>query len=140
MPDGRTVASMRFVLLCVLRALLAGYVVWNIPSLWMIANSMYSVFGAARPAGVKPNVSGYVAQLGPLITIVAGYLLFERRLLEWLVPAARVACPGCGYDVGSPIKGRCPECGLRLGTGSAPATPPRAPSTRAPGTDAPGPG
>lgn len=51
-------------------------------------------------------------------------LLLEKRLLKWLFPIPRQACPQCGYPTAGRPMGTCPECGLSMGVAREPSLEP----------------
>lgn len=62
--------------------------------------------------------SGLVSVVVPLVSALLGamvvpglLLVFERRLVRWMVPEPRLACPSCGYPVEKLKSPVCPECG-----------------------------
>jgi hypothetical protein len=47
------------------------------------------------------------------LAVPLALLLWERRLVRWLIPMPWRGCPVCGYETPTGV-GRCPECGLDL--------------------------
>jgi hypothetical protein len=43
-------------------------------------------------------------------------LLLDRRLMKWIVPLPKLACPECGQSLTHLAEPRCPECGCPLPT------------------------
>lgn len=47
--------------------------------------------------------------------VPAGLLLYFRlRLVRWIAPFPKSACPQCDYDISKLTENRCPECGIQL--------------------------
>lgn len=56
------------------------------------------------------------AEMSTLLVIAGLILLFERRLIAWLVPLPKNECPACGYSLEHITSEKCPECGIPLTT------------------------
>lgn len=108
-PDAATIARRRHLLRTIVRCVALGLLIAfagpavSAVLVSVIEGSRFGLYLLARLAG----------SAGPLFAGVA-LLVFERRLVTWLVPLGSPRCPQCDYFLVSLAEPRCPECGLPL--------------------------
>jgi hypothetical protein len=108
-PDAATIARRRHLLRTIIRCaalgllLLFGAQVVVAVVIGLLENMFLgaSFFGRVL-AGAWPVFAGLAL------------LLFEKRLVVWLVPIGSQRCPQCDYFLVSLVEPKCPECGLPL--------------------------
>lgn len=108
-PDAATIARRRHLLRTVLRCVALGLLlVFAAPvvasvAVALINNSIFREFFLIR-----------VLEWGSFLLAGILLLIFEKRLVAWLVPLGSHRCPQCDYFLVSLVEPRCPECGLPL--------------------------
>ncbi len=111
-PDAATIARRRHLMRTVLRGIALLLLV-----LFLAPAVVTGIAIAASFAGVdligRAIIDRAIAGVGFLLVGV-GLLIFEKRLVAWLVPMPRSRCPQCEYFLVSLVEPRCPECGLPL--------------------------
>ncbi len=99
--------------------LLLGWSAVRLPSfLWTIFGGS-GVFGSGWGGGSPAQIVVVLLAWLPVPGAAALLLIFERRLVAWLVPPPGThRCPACDYDLRYITADRCPECGLDIRRGA----------------------
>lgn len=107
----RGILTARFIVLCVLRALALIFLLYAAYALCVqIFLGDVLISGITGFSVIYDNLSYSGIAFGSFIVGLV-LALASKRLSRWIVPAMRLECPQCAYNLHL-IKGNtCPECG-----------------------------
>jgi len=111
LPDAPSIARARYVAQLVVRLFAAACVVYFAYRLTMLG---IGTLGLGMNSSIRAIVFE-VLRAGTWLVPAALLVLFQRRLIAWLLPTpSRSTCPACGYRLFGLERPKCPECGLNL--------------------------
>ena len=111
-PDAGTIARRRHLMRTALRGVALLLLVMFVAPAVVTAVAFTVSFAGVDNIGRA--VMGRAIEGVAFLLVGVGLLVFERRLVVWLVPMPRSRCPQCEYFLVSLVEPRCPECGLPL--------------------------